>query len=765
MGVSPMFSVGSTQDMKDATEVTAYVDQGGSRIAGARLLLQGRRESVELRKQYVAHVQRMFELLGEKPEAAAAKAKTVMAVETALAKGSLDVTSRRDPEKIYHRMPVKQLVEMAPSFAWERYLKAIGAPVAELNVAVPDFFKALEAQIKTVSVDDWKTYLTWHLVHAAAPVMPTAFVNENFEFYGKALTGAKELRPRWKRCVQYVDADLGEALGQKYVEMTFGQQGKEKMLAMVRALEKALERDIQQLDWMTPATKKRAVEKLHAISNKIGYPEVWRDYSPVEIKKGDAIGNSFRSNTFEFKRQIAKIGKPVDKKEWFMTPPTVNAYYDPQNNNINFPAGILQPPFFDQKIDDAVNFGGIGAVIGHELTHGFDDEGRAVRRERQPRQLVDRGRLQSIRRAHQVRPGPVCEYQGTPDLKLNGKLTLGENVADNGGLRIALMALMDTLANRTVQKIDGFTPEQRLFLGWGQVWCTNYTEQSLRLRRKPTRTRPASGASMVSFRTCRSSKRHSVARWDSPWYARTLAEFGRRNMKTAAFLLLASAAAMHAQYTGFSIDNMDKSVDPCSNFFQYSCGNWIKANPIPADRSSWGTFVALRERNANVLRDILQTVSAKKGASEIEQKIGDHYVACMDEKAIDAKGIAPLKAELDRIDAVKTKADLVEPLAAYHRRGTAALFNFYSRPGLNNSKLVIGWVDQGGLGLPDRDYYVRTDPKSVETRDKYVAHMTRMFELAGQSADKAAASAKAGDEHRDRACQGLAGSRYAPERK
>jgi endothelin-converting enzyme/putative endopeptidase len=489
MGVSPMFSVGSTQDMKDATEVTAYVDQGGLGLPERDYYFKEDAKSVELRKQYVAHVQRMFELLGEKPEAAAAKAKTVMAVETALAKGSLDVTSRRDPEKIYHRMPVKQLVEMAPSFAWERYLKAIGAPVAELNVAVPDFFKALEAQIKTVSVDDWKTYLTWHLVHAAAPVMPTAFVNENFEFYGKALTGAKELRPRWKRCVQYVDADLGEALGQKYVEMTFGQQGKEKMLAMVRALEKALERDIQQLDWMTPATKKRAVEKLHAISNKIGYPEVWRDYSPVEIKKGDAIGNSFRSNTFEFKRQIAKIGKPVDKKEWFMTPPTVNAYYDPQNNNINFPAGILQPPFFDQKIDDAVNFGGIGAVIGHELTHGFDDEGGRFDAKGNLDNWWTEADFKAFEERTKCVQGQYAEYQGTPDLKLNGKLTLGENVADNGGLRIALMALMDTLANRTVQKIDGFTPEQRLFLGWGQVWCTNYTEQSLRLR---TQTDPHS---------------------------------------------------------------------------------------------------------------------------------------------------------------------------------------------------------------------------------------------------------------------------------
>ena len=374
-GVYPFFSVGSTQDLKDATEMIAYVDQGGIGLPERDYYFKDDPKSVELRKQYVAHVQKMFELAGEKPDAAAAKAKTVMAIETALAKGSLDVTSRRDPEKIYHRMPVKQLVDMNPAVAWDQYLKAIGAPVQTLNVAVPEFFKRLESEIKQVSLDDWKTYLSWHVIHSAAPILPSAFVNENFEFYGKTLTGAKELRPRWKRCVQYTDSDLGEALGQKYVELTFGEEGKDRTLKMVRALEKALERDIQQLDWMTPATKKRALEKLHAITNKIGYPEKWRDYSNLEIKKGDAIGNSFRSNMFEFKRQIAKIGKPVDKKEWLMTPPTVNAYYDPQNNNINFPAGILQPPFYDNKMDEPVNYGAIGAVIGHELTHGFDDEG------------------------------------------------------------------------------------------------------------------------------------------------------------------------------------------------------------------------------------------------------------------------------------------------------------------------------------------------------------------------------------------------------
>ena len=480
-GVVPFFSVGSTQDMKDATEQIAYVDQGGIGLPERDYYFKDDAKSVETRKQYVAHVQRMFELLGDKPDVAAEKSKTVMTIETALAKGSLDVTSRRDPEKIYHRMDVKQLVELNPSIAWDKYLPAIGAPVKTLNVAVPDFFKHLEAQIKEVSLDDWKTYLTWHVVHAAAPILPTAFVNENFEFYGKALTGAKELRPRWKRCVQYTDSDLGEALGQKYVELTFGQQGKERTLAMVRALEKALQRDIQQLDWMTPATKKKALDKLHAISNKIGFPENWRDYSSLQIKKGDAIGNSFRSNTFEFKRQIAKIGKPVDKKEWLMTPPTVNAYYDPQNNNINFPAGILQPPFYDIKMDEAINYGAIGSVIGHELTHGFDDEGG---------RFDAKGNLENWwtdedAKAFEQRTSCVdkqyAQYNATPDLKLNGKLTLGENVADNGGLRIAYMALMDTLAGKNPEKIDGFTAEQRLFLGWGQIWCQNQTEQVARM--------------------------------------------------------------------------------------------------------------------------------------------------------------------------------------------------------------------------------------------------------------------------------------------
>jgi endothelin-converting enzyme/putative endopeptidase len=480
-GVNAMFAVSSGQDFRNASEVIAHVDQGGLGLPERDYYFKDDAKSADLRKRYVAHVARMFELLGETSSVAAARSKTVMALETALARGHLDVTSRRDPNKIYHRMAVKELAALAPSIDWRRYLGAVGAPVETLNVAVPGFFKQLESQILAAGIDEWRTYLTWHAVRAAAPLLPSAFVNENFDFYGRTLTGAKELQPRWKRCVQFTDADLGEALGQKYVELTFGEQGKERTLAMVRGLEKALERDIRQLDWMTPATKERALEKLHAITNKIGYPEKWRVYD-FDVTRDDALGNSLRANTFEFRRQMAKIGKPVDKKEWLMTPPTVNAYYDPQNNNINFPAGILQPPFYDNKMDDAVNYGGIGAVIGHELTHGFDDEGGRFDAKGNLNNWWTEQDYKEFEKRTACIDKQYSQYIAVEDVKVNGKLTLGENVADNGGLRIAYMALMDTLTARSRDQIDGFTPEQRLFLGWGQVWCTHYRPEAARMR-------------------------------------------------------------------------------------------------------------------------------------------------------------------------------------------------------------------------------------------------------------------------------------------
>jgi endothelin-converting enzyme/putative endopeptidase len=431
-------------------------------------------------------VKRVFELLGDSETVASKRADTVMRIETALAKASLDRVSRRDPSNVYHKMNLQELVALTPSFDWPKYLRAVDAPpVNAVNVAVPDFFKQVQSMLGGTSLDDWKTYLTWQLVRAQSPLLPTSFVQENFDFYGKTLTGAKELRARWKRCVALVDGQLGEALGQLYVDRTFGAEGKQKTLKMVQAIESALARDITELAWMTPETKKYALEKLHAVANKIGYPDKWRDYSTVKVVRGDAIGNADRASEFEFHRQIAKIGKPVDRMEWLMTPPTVNAYYDPPMNDINFPAGILQPPFFDSKLDEATNLGAIGAVIGHELTHGFDDEGR---------KFDAKGNLRdwwTPRDASQFDARADCfvqQYSGytaVDDIKLNGKLTLGENTADNGGVRLAYMALMDRLASGAGDgpgKINGYTPEQRLFLGYAKIWCMRRTPESSRMR-------------------------------------------------------------------------------------------------------------------------------------------------------------------------------------------------------------------------------------------------------------------------------------------
>ncbi len=376
IGSNAFFNVSSGQDFKDSTEVIMQADQGGLGLPERDYYFKDDDRSKEIRKEYVKHLAAMFRLLGSPAAEADAKADSVMKMETALAKGSLDVTSRRDPANVYHRMPLAQLEAMDPTFDWPAYLKEIKSPdIKDLNVAVPEFFKAMDALLKGPSADI-RTYLAWHYAHSQAPLLPSAFVNENFRFYRTVLTGTKEMRPRWKRCIQMEDAELGEALGQEYVKRTFGQEGKDRTLEMVNYLEKALGQDIQKLDWMSAQTKQRAMEKLKAITNKIGYPEKWKDYSSVRIARDDAIGNSQRATAFEFHRDLNKIGKPVDRLEWQMTPPTVNAYYDPQMNNINFPAGILQPPFFMREGDDAANFGAIGAVIGHELTHGFDDQGR-----------------------------------------------------------------------------------------------------------------------------------------------------------------------------------------------------------------------------------------------------------------------------------------------------------------------------------------------------------------------------------------------------
>ena len=482
-GVSALFEFGSGQDFKDSSSVIAQLDQGGLGLPERDYYLKDDPKSADLRQKYVAHVQRMLELSGETPQQAKTGAETVMRIETALAKGSLDLLSRRNPEKVYHRIGKQELQALTPLFRWQMYLRDSGAPeIQNVNAAWPDFFKALNAQIDSVSLDDWKIYLKWHLLHSETPLLPAAFVAENFNFYGKTLTGAKEMRPRWKRCVDFTDNQLGEAVGQRYVERTFGAAGKQRTLQMVDAIEKAMRADIEQLSWMTPGTREQALVKLKAITNKIGYPDKWRDYSSLKILPGDAIGNGFRADAFEFQRQLDKIGKPVDRIEWDMTPPTVNAYYNPLMNNINFPAGILQPPFYDNRMDDAVNFGGIGMVIGHELTHGFDDEGRQFDAQGNMRDWWTPKDASAFEERAACIAKQYSAFEAAPGLHVNGDLTLGENTADNGGLRIALAALMDSLAAKPQAKIDGFTPEQRYFLSFGQVWCVNMREEAERLQ-------------------------------------------------------------------------------------------------------------------------------------------------------------------------------------------------------------------------------------------------------------------------------------------
>jgi len=475
MGPNPLFNFYSNSDLHNADQVIAYLDQGGLSLPDRDYYIKNDARMTEMRKHLVEYVNQVFVLAGQSPTQAAESAQTVLRIETALAQDSMDRTVRRDPHTRDHKMTRDAAVALAPNFHLDQYFAATGAPnFSEMNVSNPDFFKQVNGVVASESLDGLKTYVSWHLLREAAPWLSQPFVDANFKMR-QALTGQKEIQQRWKRCVELTDQSLGEALGQKYVEVTFGPDAKQRMLRMVAALEKSLDEDIQGLPWMTGETKKQAELKLQAIRNKIGYPDVWRDYSSLTIVRGDLLGNFLRANEFESKRELAKIGKPLDRNEWGMTPPTVNAYYSPPYNEIVFPAGILQPPFFDKNMDDAVNMGGIGLVIGHELTHGFDDQGRKY----DPQgNLHDWWTPEDGKEFEQRVSCVANEYSNfvaVDDLKLNGRLTLGENTADNGGARIALMALEHMIADdktgKEGQKIDGYTSEQRFFLGFGRVWC------------------------------------------------------------------------------------------------------------------------------------------------------------------------------------------------------------------------------------------------------------------------------------------------------
>jgi len=485
-GTSAMFRFEVEQDEKDSSKQIAAVAQGGLGLPDRSYYLDKGERETKIREQYLEHMKKIFALAGDAPEQAEAEAKSVMAIETALAEGSLSRTDLREPTNRYHIKTVTELEQIAPDFDWSTYFGKIGVgSFPSLNVAEPAFFAALNQQLDSESLDAWKSYLRWQTIRAAAPWLSEPFEKENYEFYSATLQGAKEQQPRWKRCTRLTDAALGEAVGQDWVKKNFPPQAKQSMTQLVAALDKALGEDIQQLPWMGDATKKEAEAKLALFRNKIGYPQNWRDYSKLSVNRDDLLGDVDRSTEFERQRNLNKLGKPVDETEWGMTPPTVNAYYSPSMNDINFPAGILQPPFFSLSADPAVNFGGIGVVIGHEMTHGFDDQGSKYDGKGNLREWQTAEDRKAFTERTDCEVKEYGNFEPVPGAKVNGKLTLGENTADNGGIRIAFLALQNTLAAEGQKvdgpKIDGYTPAQRFFIAFGQVWCEDRREQYSRL--------------------------------------------------------------------------------------------------------------------------------------------------------------------------------------------------------------------------------------------------------------------------------------------
>jgi putative endopeptidase len=487
-GVRVFFRIGSDQDAKDSTKQIAEIAQGGLGLPDRDYYLETDARMTKIREQYVAYLTSLFKLIGDSEAQASVEAKNVLDFETALAKGSLPRVELRDPQKIYHPMPISGLKALAPDFSWDGYFPGIDqASLSNLNVATPDYFKAMDQVIASSSLDTIKSYLRFHVANTAAPWLSTPFADANFDFFSKQLQGQDAQTPRWKRCTRLTDRALGEAVGQDWVKQYFPPDSKASMEKLVAALETALGQDIQSLPWMSDATKKQAELKLSEFRQKIGYPDKWRDYSAFKVERDDLVGNIKRDAAFEFNYDMNKIGKPVDEKEWGMTPPTVNAYYNPAMNDINFPAGILQPPFFDPNKDPAVNFGAIGVVIGHEMTHGFDDQGSQYDGNGNLREWYTPDDRKQFVAKTDCEVSEYGSFESVPGAKLNGKLTLGENTADNGGLRIAYQALLSTLASEgpaAEKPIDSYTPQQRFFISYGQLWCQNSTDQIARQRVK-----------------------------------------------------------------------------------------------------------------------------------------------------------------------------------------------------------------------------------------------------------------------------------------
>jgi putative endopeptidase len=482
-GLRVPFGLGVNQDAKNSTVMMIQLGQSGLGLPDRDYYLKTDAPSQKIRDQYVSHVTRMFKLLGDSDADAAAHAATVVQVETRLANASMTRVQRRDPEATYHKMTLDTLAALTPAISWTRLYTGMGiTDTSPVNVAQPAFFSEVNAMVDAVPLPDWQTYLRWHVVHISAPALSSNFVDENFDFFGKTLSGVTAMQPRWKRARGVVDDNVGEALGQLYVAQAFPPAAKERARKMVEDLRAELRDRIDKLAWMSPETKAQAQKKLAAFGVKIGYPDTWRDYSALTIDRGPLLDNVLRARQFEFNRNLAKLGKPVDRKEWGMTPPTVNAYYNSRRNEIVFPAGILQPPFFNANADDAVNYGGMGAVIGHEMTHGFDDQGRKSDADGNLKDWwTPADAAEYTKRATLVQE-QFDGFVAVDSMHVNGKLTLGEDLADLGGLNVAYGALQRALAGKPRTKIDGFTPEQRFFLSFAQIWRENIRPEALKLQ-------------------------------------------------------------------------------------------------------------------------------------------------------------------------------------------------------------------------------------------------------------------------------------------
>ncbi len=477
-----LFKASSAQDLDHSEQVIAEIDQGGLGLPDRDYYTKEDDRSKEIRSRYLQHIQKIFALAGDSPELAKQNAATIMRLETLLAKASLTRVERRDPYQLKHQMSVAQLGELASKFNWKAYFATLPYPEFQtINVSTPEFFKAVNTLLAGEPIDTWKSYLRFQVMNSSAPYLSSSFVNEDFEFYRKYLRGAREQQPRWRRCVAYTDRNLGEVLGEVYVAKVFSPAMKKEALDMTQRIESAMELRIQQLDWMSPETKTQALLKLHGIRNKIGYPDRWRDYSSLKIDRTDFVGNINRASAFERSRRIHKIGKPVDHGEWEMTPPTVNAGYDPQMNDINFPAGVLQPPVFDLKMDAAPNYGDTGGTIGHELTHGFDDEGSQFDATGNLRDWWTKADREKFNSRTKCVADQYAKYTIVDDIRINSQLTLGEDVADLGGEILAYIAWQNATKDSKLTAIDGLTPEQRFFIGFAQWACANERPEQLRV--------------------------------------------------------------------------------------------------------------------------------------------------------------------------------------------------------------------------------------------------------------------------------------------